>query len=218
MNNGLKISQTRYRHRLNRHRYDHPEATVGEYGVSVFRKIDTETLGNILHATSLAIGNLTLRLRNQPYEKPPAVNLIELRETRRQEALGKMAIDEVVDHIYLGVPSLRKAINITPTDITILGRRRSIERSVALTFNDEDEEKLATERAEILQSLEALPPSPADFNWLKEKQPHLSLARVKVSKIGEIATSQLLDSIFESMPDKIRLKRATIHNPKPGQK
>ena len=218
MKGGLSASQTRYKHKINQLRHEHSEATVGEYGVSVFRRIEPETLGDILQATSLAIGNLALRLRNQPYEKPPAVNLIELRETRRQQALGKMAIKEVIDHIYLGVPSLRKDINITPTDITVLGRRRSTERSVALTFNDEDEEKLATERAEILQSLEALSTSPLEFDWLKEKQPHLSLARVQVSRIGEIASFKLLDAIFESMPDKIRLKRATIHNPKPKWK
>jgi len=217
MSSGKVYNRYRSRdHRIASTRYENPDVRLGERGMSIIRNVDPYQIDSTLQTLLIACGSLVLKHHGQETENPPGVNLIEVGEVKRQSAIGRVAIYDAMDNLYNNVTSLRRRVTVKPADITILGRRFSQNRVVAIAFDEVSTAMLEEERGEILDTLESLADLESEFSWSAYKRPHISLARVPAERSGDIG-DDTLRTIAEALPPEIQLKRAAFYYPGQGR-
>ena len=187
-------------------------AQLGDFGLSVFRSFESSQFDPVFHTLEEVLGDAVIRIRGRGMEKPPMVSLLEINEVKRQRALGRLPVREVINEVYESIGSLRHEIAAIPSRVQLLGRSGSKGKVLVAVFEDETERQLAGERIQILETLEGLAEAPYEFNWLQHKRPHISLARITASQV-EKATAEVRYKIQQSLPPTVALHRATLHNP-----
>jgi hypothetical protein len=200
---------TRKRVRLN-HQFS--KTRVRDNGFSVFRPAKTPDLDDVFDIASQELGDLVVRHRRTTGEKPMALSMLELEESKRQSALGGLATRQAIDLIYDEVRSLRKPFTATPADIRLIGRINSRALSFAIIFNEKTNDFINTERQQIHEVLESTAVLPLDFEWNEYYTPHLSLGHVLRNRRHEITASNY-NAITESFPETIRLERGQFYDP-----
>ena len=209
-----RSNSRQHTNRLARERDRRPQPLVGDYGMAVFRSVETEQLDDTFEAMTRSIGHIILRHRRDPNQRPMAISLLEMGEAKRQSPLGRVAIKEALDEIYCNVPSLRRSITLRPYNFGLIGRWNSNTLSVGILFDHEGSDQLRDEREEIKAVLETLGDSVADFDWYRSYRPHVSLATIPTSRKGELS-DEIYHGMFQNLPEQIRAERATLFHPKP---
>lgn len=187
-------------------------AELGDVGLSVFRSFESSQFDSVFHTLEEVLGDAVIRIRGQGMERPPVVSLLEINEVKRQKALGRLPVRETINEVYESIGSLRHGIAAIPSRVQLLGRSGSKSKVLVTMFEEETERQLAGERTQILETLEGLAVTPYEFNWLHQKRPHISLARMSASQI-EKATAEVRYKIQQSLPPTVALHRATLYNP-----
>ncbi|MEX0668442.1 MAG: hypothetical protein WD061_01730 [Candidatus Saccharimonadales bacterium] len=186
--------------------------TLHNTGLAVFRPVDADQareLSLAFHEKTRTEDTSILSVRGLGEEKDLAVNLLSLRETKANRAIGSLAVDAASESIYSQLYSLRETYEVNVVDTEIIKTGRFIHAALIL-----DREKIATEIqaiADVLRSMASV--AIEESLGLYSKTPHVSLGKATASlnSRGRKRAESVLESIA---PSTISLERARIYSPR----
>jgi hypothetical protein len=181
--------------------------------MAVFRQVHPNQLNDAFEATRLVLAGLMKSIRGE-FDHESSVSLLELKEATKQRPLGKVAVRDAMDSVYDEVGSLRRGITVRPSGIAFMSRKKHHERSLAVTLAQDDTDFLMEERQNIIQSLEELAARPLvhNFNWLRDKVPHISLGKIALGK-ADLITEEMVRPILEALPSEVRIGKGVLYSP-----
>lgn len=186
---------------------------LGDSGLSVYRSINSEVLTETFRVVEEELGGTALHIRNRGQERPPAVNLLEVPEVKRQRSLGHVPVQDAINEIYGMIRSLRHEITATPAHLQFLGRQALKDKVLVVMLDNDTTEKIDEERTRILEILEGMADQVFDdYRWWIHKRPHISLARIR-TRYTQKVDSYVQKTIEESLPESIPLQRSSFFYP-----
>ncbi|MEX2007051.1 MAG: hypothetical protein WD877_02725 [Candidatus Saccharimonadales bacterium] len=182
---------------------------LGVTGLSISRGFDVNLLADAHQLLAEQFPEALIRETSRSLEKPPAVNLLEANEVKRQKNIGNIAVQDAVDKLYDEVYSLRQNIPAAPSRILFLGRAASRNQVMTVVFDAGTEEALVAERKEILDSLEGMAEVEYEYSWIRKKIPHITLARLGLNQVAVVGPKTRKE-IMRSLPESIVLNKASF--------
>jgi len=205
---------TAYSKHKNTHFLNHDRTIIGEKGLSIHRKIDPRQLDSVMNAfRQFRVDLTTSTTRGEGTQYHSALSQLEVNETKRQTPLHDISLETARDTVYDSVRSIRRPMTSVRIGRAILIGRKNPLVSVALAFHPEDAEMMHQERADIIDSLEALSDdiyTSEDFTWSNRGIPHVSVGKIPRST-PQPHIDQMLSAIEQAAPITLRIDRASIH-------
>jgi|GEM_PF-6715602 len=185
---------------------------LGHDSMAVFRRVDAGQLEQGLLAARLSLGSLLDSARGE-YDHESSVSLLEQSEPLKQKPISKVAVADAINAVYQEVPSLRRGQVARPTGIALMSRKVHHQKSLAVTFDPQDVDFFLDERGQIIQTLESLAQEPIlhEFDWLRQKTPHISLGKIALGRAHEV-TQEHIQPILDALPSQVRIGKAVLYS------
>ncbi|MEI6851135.1 MAG: hypothetical protein WCK26_04170 [Candidatus Saccharibacteria bacterium] len=210
-----------------------PSSRLGELGLSVYREaIHDVVIDSVIDTIRKNCPSYVVNIRGEGAETHPAINIIEKRESRAifcslgSTAIQNVELDDVNYYLFYNVPSLRSPLKVEPDSVELFGgRKNSHDRVIGITIKGQGREQILQERCDVIDGFNGLVHSQAaDYEYIKPKDIHLSLARIMLDTPPYVV-DKTLDAARESLSkinqntareslskiNQMILKKATIY-------
>ncbi|MEI6237615.1 MAG: hypothetical protein WCP03_03390 [Candidatus Saccharibacteria bacterium] len=183
--------------------------------MAIFRSVNDPIFIEINQQIEDTCGNYLVSCRDRKGEKGHSISLLEKSENEYFKSIGHFALQDVIDMVYDGVPSLRETYDVGVDSVSIFGRTTSNSKVLAVTFDEESNNRVIKERREIVEiiNLAAGGTYRVSDAITEKNKPHLSLARYFMD-IPEDEINNAVDAIKTVLPNKFHVERATLYKPK----
>jgi len=183
-------------------------------GISIFREIKPGQLDDVISQISMHCSDYLKYEQAMKREIHPAINVLELRESRRILCLANLAFNDINKHIYDNIPSLRKPMFVEPDEVRLFGWSNFVkDRAIGFSIKEPEFSHIKDERADVINELLDLTGcEPEDYPPFKRKTPHISLARINENTPDDVLY-ETMDAIRDNLPAKIAINRFGIYNP-----